>query len=123
MWEIYHFPYIFAGWIGLLVTAINLISIGQLDGGHILYALVEKKARLLGILAFALLLILNFVLIVQYLSFIWVLWIILIFVLIGFRHPPTVDDKLDLTPRRTVIGWICLLLFILCFPPLPLYIY
>jgi len=121
--EVYHFPLIFAGWIGLLVTAINLIPIGQLDGGHILYALVERKARLLGILAFALLLILNFVLIFQYLSFIWVLWIILIFVLIGFRHPPTVDDKLKLTPKRTAIGWICLLLFILCFPPLPLYIY
>ncbi|NOQ98213.1 MAG: site-2 protease family protein [Calditrichae bacterium] len=120
--EIYHFPLIFSGWIGLLVTAINLIPIGQLDGGHILYALVQKKARILGILAFALLLILNFVLIVQYLSFIWVLWIILIFVLIGFRHPPTVDDKLELTSRRMATGWICLLLFILCFPPLPLYI-
>ena len=103
--EIYHFPLIFAGWIGLLVTAINLIPIGQLDGGHILYALVEKKARWFGILAFALLLILNFVLIVQYLSFIWVLWIILIFVLIGFRHPPTVNDELTLTPRRNAIGW------------------
>ncbi len=121
--EIYHFPFIFAGWIGFLVTAINLIPIGQLDGGHILYALVEKRARLFGIFAFLLLLLLNFILIVQYLSFVWVLWIVLIFVLIGFRHPPTVNDTLQLTPNRNIIGWICLFLFILCFPPLPLYIY
>jgi len=121
--EIYHFPFIFAGWIGFLVTAINLIPIGQLDGGHILYALVEKRARLFGILAFSLLFVLNFVLIVQYFSFVWVLWIVLIFVLIGFRHPPTVNDTLQLTQKRMIIGWICLFLFILCFPPLPLYIY
>jgi len=121
--EIYHFPFIFAGWIGFLVTAINLIPIGQLDGGHILYALVEKRARLFGIFAFLLLLLLNFILIVQYLSFVWVLWIVLIFVLIGFRHPPTINDTLQLTRNRIITGWICLFLFILCFPPLPLYIY
>ncbi|MEJ2170752.1 MAG: site-2 protease family protein [Desulfobacterales bacterium] len=61
--EIYHFPFIFAGWIGLLVTAINLLPIGQLDGGHILYALIGKKARIAGISAFVLMLILNFFLI------------------------------------------------------------
>jgi membrane-associated protease RseP (regulator of RpoE activity) len=121
--ELYHFPFIFAGWIGLLVTAINLMPIGQLDGGHILYALVEKRARLFGISAFALLILLNIILIVQYFSFVWVLWIILIFVLIGFRHPPTINDNLHLSSEKKVIGWFCLILFILCFPPLPIYIY
>lgn len=120
--EIYHFPFIFAGWIGFLVTAINLIPIGQLDGGHILYSLVGKRARLVGVSAFALLIILNFFLIFQYFSFVWVIWIILIFVLIGFRHPPTVNDVISLQKSRKLIGWICLGLFILCFPPLPLFI-
>ena len=121
--ELYHFPFIFAGWIGLLVTSINLMPIGQLDGGHVLYALAEKKARLVGIGAFALLILLNVVLILQYFSFVWVLWIILIFVLIGFRHPPTINDHMRLDTARSLVGWFCLILFILCFPPLPIYIY
>ncbi|MFZ0389839.1 MAG: site-2 protease family protein, partial [Calditrichia bacterium] len=120
--EIYHFPFIFAGWIGLLVTAINLIPIGQLDGGHILYSLLGRRARTFGILAFLLLLALNFVLIVQYFSFVWVLWIILIFVLIGFRHPPTIKDDVNLSKRRRRIGWLSLVIFLACFSPMPIYI-
>lgn len=120
--EVYHFPFIFAGWIGLLITAINLMPIGQLDGGHILYALVGRQARLIGVSAFALLIILNLFLIVQYFSFVWVLWMILIFVLIGFRHPPTMNDRVSLNSPRMVTGWFCLGLFIVCFPPLPLFI-
>lgn len=120
--EVYHFPFIFAGWIGLLITAINLIPIGQLDGGHILYALVGRQARLIGVSAFGLLIILNLFLIIQYFSFVWVLWIILIFVLIGFRHPPTMNDRVSLNYPRIVTGWFCLGLFIVCFPPLPLFI-
>jgi membrane-associated protease RseP (regulator of RpoE activity) len=122
MSEIYRFPFIFAGWIGLLVTAINLIPIGQLDGGHILYSLVQKRARMVGILSFLLLLALNFVLIVRYFSFVWVVWIILILLLIGFRHPPTVQDSLPLSPARRITGWASLTIFILCFSPLPIYI-
>ena len=120
--EVYHFPFIFAGWIGLLVTAINLIPIGQLDGGHILYALTGKKARLAGILSFTLLVLLNFVLILRYFSFVWVVWIVLIFLLIGFRHPPTMEDNVRLDPARQYIGWICMAIFVLCFSPLPIYI-
>ncbi|MEJ2634254.1 MAG: site-2 protease family protein [Calditrichia bacterium] len=120
--EIYHFPFIFAGWIGLLVTAINLIPIGQLDGGHILFSLIGKKARMVGIMAFLLLLALNFVLIVRYFSFVWVVWIILILVLIGFRHPPTLYDSMPLDKNRRIIGWVTLVIFVLCFSPLPIYI-
>lgn len=120
--EIYHFPYLFAGWIGLLVTAINLMPIGQLDGGHILYALVGRYARWVGIAAFSLLLILNVILILRYFSFVWVAWVILVFIIIGFRHPPTLNDNVEIGIGRTLVGWFCLFLFILCFPPLPLYI-
>lgn len=120
--EIYHFPYLFAGWIGLLVTAINLMPIGQLDGGHILYALVGRNARWVGMAAFSLLLILNVILILRYFSFVWVAWVILVFIIIGFRHPPTLNDNVEIGIGRTLVGWFCLFLFILCFPPLPLYI-
>ena len=120
--EVYHFPFIFAGWVGLLVTAINLIPIGQLDGGHILYALLQNRARFMGILAFILLILLNLVLIVRFFSFVWVVWIFLILFLIGFRHPPTVEDDLPVDPLRRRIGWFTLFIFVLCFTPLPVYI-
>ncbi len=52
MSEVYHFPFIFAGWIGFLVTALNLLPIGQLDGGHIIYAMFPKRSKVLNRLAF-----------------------------------------------------------------------
>lgn len=120
--EVYHFPFIFAGWIGILVTAINLIPIGQLDGGHILYALIGNKARRVGLIAFAALFVLNIYLLVEFLSAIWLLWIILILILIRFRHPPTMNDYIELTPIRKFLGWLCLVIFAICFIPMPLHI-
>ncbi len=120
--EVYHFPYIFAGWIGLLVTAINLIPIGQLDGGHILYALFGRRARRAGIIAFVALLVLNVFLWYQYATPAWALWIIFILVLIGFRHPPTLNDTVPLSPLQRALGWISMVIFVLCFIPLPIYI-
>ena len=120
--EVYHFPFIFAGWIGILVTAINLIPIGQLDGGHILYSLIGKKARNVGLISFFALFILNIYLLVEFLSAIWLLWIILILILIRFRHPPTLNDHIELTPMRRFLGWLCLFIFAICFIPMPLHI-
>jgi len=120
--EVYHFPFIFAGWIGILVTAINLIPIGQLDGGHILYSLIGDKARKVGLISFFALFILNLYLLVEFLSAIWVLWIILILILIRFRHPPTMNDAIELTPLRRYLGWLCLFIFAICFIPMPLHI-
>lgn len=120
--EVYHFPFIFAGWIGILVTAINLIPIGQLDGGHILYSLIGRNARRIGLIAFFALFILNIYLLVEFMSGIWVLWIILILILIRFRHPPTMDDAIELTPLRRFLGWLCIFIFAICFIPMPLYI-
>ena len=122
MSEAYHFPYIFAGWIGILVTAINLIPIGQLDGGHILYALIGDKARRIGLISFFALFILNLYVLVEFKSTIWVLWIILILILIRFRHPPTLNDAIELTPLRRFLGWLCLFIFAICFIPMPLHI-
>ncbi len=120
--EVYHFPYIFAGWIGLLVTAINLIPIGQLDGGHILYSLLGQRSRAVGLLAFFGLFILNIFLLVEYATPTWLLWIILIVILIGFRHPPTLNDFVELSPMRRILGWLCLIIFGVSFIPMPIYI-
>ena len=117
--EMYHFPFIFAGWFGLFVTALNLMPIGQLDGGHLTYALFGDKARKIALVIFALLIVLNFYLISNYNSYIWVLWSILILVFIRFRHPPTLNDAEKLGAARITIGWLSYLIFILCFSPIP----
>jgi len=115
MYEIYHFPFIFAGWIGLLVTALNLMPIGQLDGGHISYALLGKKAKIVAVIAFIALALLNFY------STNWILWTILILLIIRLKHPPTMDDSTELDPARKTLAWLSYVIFVTCFAPMPIY--
>jgi membrane-associated protease RseP (regulator of RpoE activity) len=116
MYEIYHFPYIFAGWLGLLVTALNLMPIGQLDGGHISYALLGKNARIVATGAFIALALLNLY------AINWILWTILILFVVRLKHPPTMNDAIELDPNRRLLGWFSYAIFILCFAPMPIYI-
>jgi len=122
MYEMYHFPYIFAGWFGLLVTAINLMPIGQLDGGHITYAMFGPNAGRIALLAFGGLILLNIYLISQFSSFGYVLWTILILVFIRFKHPPTLDDDISIGPGRRALGILSYAIFVVCFSPLPFYL-
>ncbi len=107
-------PMAFAGWFGLLATAFNLFPIGQLDGGHILYAVLgKKKAFGAGIAAVAALVLLGI--------FFWQGWLLwaLIATLIGLRHPPIFEaERLD--TKRKVLAAVALLIFILSFTPSPL---
>ena len=119
--EIYHFPFIFAGWLGLLVTALNLMPIGQLDGGHITYAMFGDRAQKIALLSFGLLIILNVYLISSFNSYVWVLWAVVIFFFIKFRHPPTMDNALGLDLKRKLLGWLTYIIFILCFSPIPVH--
>ena len=115
MYEVYHFPFIFAGWIGLLVTALNLMPIGQLDGGHISYALLGKRARFVAITAFICLALLNFY------STNWILWTILILLVVRLKHPPTMNDGIGLDGGRKILAWSSYIMFIACFSPMPIY--
>jgi membrane-associated protease RseP (regulator of RpoE activity) len=114
MYEVYHFPFIFAGWIGLLVTSLNLMPIGQLDGGHISYALIGTRAKGVAIAAFVLLALLNLY------STNWWLWTLLIFFVIRLKHPPTLHDDLSLNLGRKLLGWISYAIFIVSFSPNPM---
>jgi len=116
MHEIYHFPFIFAGWVGLLVTALNLMPIGQLDGGHISYAILGNKAKFVAVGAFIALALLNFY------ATNWIIWTILILFVIRLKHPPTMNDKIPIDPQRQMLGWFSYLIFITCFSPMPIYI-
>lgn len=106
-----------AGWVGLLVTSLNLIPAGQLDGGHMAYVLFGEKARQffwpivigLGLLA------------LFTLTFTWVIWIVLLYY-VGRRHAEPLDDVTRLDPVRRGIAIFGLVLFVLTFTPIPLQI-
>lgn len=106
-------PIAFAGWIGLFVTSVNLLPLGQLDGGHIAYALFVEKQRWIARLIIAILFILGFTY--------WEGWIIWAFfmILIGYRHPPVVYPELHLDKKRKLIGILSFVIFIITFIPAP----
>lgn len=112
--EIFLHPIGFAAWVGFLVTALNLIPVGQLDGGHIAYALSPGSHRKLSQL-------LVFVL-VPLGIFYWIGWLVwaILLVLLGTRHPPTLDDAVGLERRQVLLGVLGMILLILCFMPVPL---
>ncbi len=106
-------PVAFAGWVGFLVTMLNLLPIGQLDGGHVLYAMFGKAQHRIAYFA---------LIVLALLSLIWAGWIIwafLGFVLVKAKHPPTVLDDIKLDKKRMAIGYICMIIFLLCFIPVP----
>ncbi len=108
----YH-PLGYAGWVGLFVTALNLLPIGQLDGGHIAYALFGRKSRLISFLAIA---VMAFITIFYNPG--WFLLLILM-ILFGFRHPAPMDDQTPLDGKRKLIGGFAFLAFLLSFSPAP----
>jgi len=106
-------PVAFAGWIGLFVTALNLLPIGQLDGGHIAYALVGRHHRKVAIVALLALCIMG---IVYWPG--WLFWASLSLIL-GLRHPPPLDDVTRLDDRRRLVGLAALLLLVSVITPSP----
>ena len=107
-------PMAFAGWIGLLVTMFNLLPIGQLDGGHVAYAMLGKKQNIIGKISFLALIPLSFI------SLNWLFWGVLLFFLMrSAKHPPINDINIPLSKFNKRIGYICLVIFILCFIPAP----
>lgn len=106
-------PIAWAGWAGLLVTSLNLIPAGQLDGGHILYVISGQKARRLVPFIILALVILGF-----FWSG-WWLWAVLIFFL-GRSHMEPLDQITPLDPRRKILALLAIVLFFLVFIPVPL---
>lgn len=108
-------PVAFAGWIGLLVTMLNLLPVGQLDGGHVAYAVLGREWHRRAVYVVLPVL---FILGIQAWQG-WLIWCLLLLFVMGTKHPPTMDDHRPLDPRRKLIGWIALILFVLTFTPAP----
>jgi len=106
-------PVAYAGWVGLFVTALNLLPTGQLDGGHIIYSLIGKKSKIVYYITLG-----SLGLICIFINPSWILlWCLLL--LFGFHHPPTLDDTTPLDKKRKFLGFFILTFFLLSFTPVP----
>jgi membrane-associated protease RseP (regulator of RpoE activity) len=138
--EVYHYPFLCVGWFGLLITSLNLMPIGQLDGGHIVYCMFPKYYKTIAKIFFALLLFFGLIgifpfleyydllitsgfspvtdWIMQFGSITWLIWAVLVMWIIKIEHPDTItqeDSKLDTT--RMAVGLLCIFIFITSFTP------
>src|SRR5262245_60823965 len=106
-------PVAFAAWFGLFVTSLNLIPIGQLDGGHVAYALWGSRQRTMAFAVLPLLIMLGFIG--------WPGWFIWAFMagIWGLGHPPVVDPHVPLGQGRVLVGWLAFAVFVLTFAPVP----
>lgn len=127
MTEMYHYPYLITGWFGLFVTAMNMIPVGQLDGGHITYSMFGGKKHFMVSSITAVI-----VLAMGILGFVdwyfdgqigfgwtgWAVWAFILYYFIKIQHPPVAEFK-NIDSGRMLIGYISYLIFILSFSPTP----
>jgi membrane-associated protease RseP (regulator of RpoE activity) len=106
-------PLAFAGWFGLFFTALNLWPVGQLDGGHIIYALFPKYRLLMAKFFLFLLIPMGF------LWPGWWVWAVMIF-LVGFKHPPLPYEIIPLEKKHRTIGYWSIFIFLITFLPIPI---
>lgn len=111
-------PIAFAGWFGLLATALNLFPIGQLDGGHISYAVLGRRSSHLTLVTIA-----GAILLTVRVSSSWLVWTVMVIVMLavfGRHHPQTIDEEAPLDRARKALAFVALVVFILCFTPAPI---
>jgi membrane-associated protease RseP (regulator of RpoE activity) len=130
MSEIYHYPYLCAGWFGLFITSMNMIPVGQLDGGHISYTMFgDKKHFAISSISFIIIFVFGLVGMLDSTLGLnlgfgwsgWLFWSLILYFIIRLKHPP-IPDYSELDTKRKVLGWISFLIFILSFTPEPIII-
>jgi membrane-associated protease RseP (regulator of RpoE activity) len=106
-------PLFMAGWVGMLITGLNMLPISQLDGGHVVHALFTRRAKLIAR---------TFLLgaiycVIAYEAYNWILMLIIV-TFIGTDHPPSSNDDMPLGPLRWILGIAALAIPIFCFAPM-----
>jgi membrane-associated protease RseP (regulator of RpoE activity) len=112
---VHEHPTFMAAWFGLLVTCLNLLPLGQLDGGHVLRAAVGKRQPLVSTVVLAAAILGGIAA-----SPVWAVFAVVAVVVTGLRHPPVDDDDEPLDFGRTLVALICVAVFLLCFSPVPI---
>lgn len=112
--SVHEHPTFMAAWFGILVTALNLLPIGQLDGGHVLRALVGRRQPFVSAAVVAL------AAASAYWGATWAVFSLFAALVIGLRHPPTEDEENPVGAGRMLVGLACLAVFWLCFCLLPI---
>jgi membrane-associated protease RseP (regulator of RpoE activity) len=106
-------PTLFAGWVGIFLTAVNLLPAGQLDGGHVARAILKEKHKYISWVVVFILVGLSFF----YTG--WLMFAIIILLFIGTQHQPPLNEISRLDTKRKLLGLIILIIFILSFAPIP----
>lgn len=125
MSEIYHYPYLCAGWFGLFITSMNLIPVGQLDGGHITYAILgeHKHLKISKTVTFLLIILgINGLLGGKFGSEVWLVWAIILKFFIKEKHPPITYFEENITNFRKFYFIIIFIIFVLSFTPNAIFI-
>jgi membrane-associated protease RseP (regulator of RpoE activity) len=127
--EVYHYPFLCVGWFGMLITALNMMPVGQLDGGHISYTMFGDKHKYVAYVVFGLLVFFGLAgllplagINVTFGSTNWLVWAILILTIIKIKHPPIIsnaEEPLDF--KRTILGWFSFFIFVVSFCPIPIF--
>lgn len=111
--NIYLHPVARGAWVGVLATALNLLPIGQLDGGHILYAFLGERTKYLSWALVAVFIPMGFIY-----AYSWLFWAAILF-FFGMKHPSLVDPT-PIGPGRTKLALLALFILVLCFTPSPI---
>ena len=127
MSEIYHYPYLCVGWFGLFITSMNMIPVGQLDGGHIAYTMFGKKKHFnIALISFVILAALGLMGLLEGLFDLdystgwvgWLLWALVLLLVIKLKHPPIQDDE-ELDTKRKFLGYLSFFILIISFSATP----
>lgn len=127
MSEVYHYPFLCVGWFGLFITSMNMIPVGQLDGGHIGYTLFGKEIHFkIAVVSFSILFVLGVLGIIEstldyYIGIGWsgwLFWAVILYFIIKIEHPPIHDDS-ELDFKRMVVGYFSFFILLISFSPTP----